>query len=67
MYQNFVIETNNRYGPSNVIMQPIGKINKKFESEIVNMFSSFSFNMCFGCSIEPSHGDSSFDYLQHVF
>ena len=55
MYQNFVIETNNRYGPSNVIMQPISKINKKFESEIVNMFSSFSFNMCFGCSFEPSH------------
>ena len=23
--------------------------------------------MCFGCSKEPSHGDSSFEYPQHMF
>ena len=23
--------------------------------------------MCFGCSKEPSHGDASFEYPQHMF
>ena len=23
--------------------------------------------MCFGCSKEPSHGDGSFEYPQHMF
>ena len=26
-----------------------------------------SLNMCFGCSKEPSHRDSSFEYPQHMF
>ena len=26
-----------------------------FESKIVNMFLPISFNICFGCSKEPSH------------
>ena len=38
-----------------------------FEHKIVNIFSLISFNMCFGCSKEPSHWDSSFEYQQHIF
>ena len=35
--------------------------------KIVNIFLSISLNICFGCSAEPSHRDSSFDYPQHMF
>ena len=28
---------------------------------------SSSFNICFGCSKEPSHWDGSFEYPQHMF
>ena len=28
---------------------------KRFECKIVNIFLSISFNICFGCSKEPSH------------
>ena len=28
---------------------------------------SISLKMCYGCSIEPSHLDSSFEHLQHMF
>ena len=28
---------------------------------------SVNLNMCFGCSEEPSHRDSSFEYPQHIF
>ena len=28
---------------------------------------SIGLNMCFGCSKEPSHRDSSFEYPQHMF
>ena len=31
------------------------------------ILSSFKFNICFGCSKEMSHGDSSFEYPQHMF
>ena len=31
------------------------KINKLVECKIVNIFLSISFNICFGCSKEPSH------------
>ena len=31
------------------------------------IFISISLNMCFGCSNEPSHRDSSFEYPQHMF
>ena len=30
-------------------------------------FLSISLNMCFGCSKEPSHGDSSFEYPKLVW
>ena len=42
-------------------------INKKLGCKNVNIFLSISFNMCFGCSQEPSHGDGSFEYPQHMF
>ena len=31
------------------------QINKIFEGKIVNIFLPISFNICFGCSKEPSH------------
>ena len=37
------------------------------EHEIVIIFLPFSFNMCFGCSKEPSHYDGSFEHPQHIF
>ena len=30
-------------------------------------FLIHQFNMCFGCSKEPSHRDGSFEYPQHMF
>ena len=36
-------------------------------SKIVNFFLLISLNICFGCSKEPSHRDSSFEYPQHIF
>ena len=38
-----------------------------FERKIANIFLSIAFNMCFGCSEEPSHRDGSFEYPQHMF
>ena len=38
-----------------------------FLPKIVNIFLSFNFNICFGCSKEPSHWDGSFEYPQHMF
>ena len=35
--------------------------------KIAIIFLSISLNICFGCSKEPSHGDGSFEYLQHMF
>ena len=35
--------------------------------KIAIIFSSFSLNMCFGCSKEPSNRDGSFEYPQHIF
>ena len=34
---------------------------QNFECKIVNIFLPISLNICFGCSKEPSHWDSSFD------
>ena len=31
------------------------------------IFLPISLNICFGCSKEPSHRDSSFEYPQHMF
>ena len=43
------------------------KINNNFEHQIVNIFLSISFYICFGYSKEPSHWDGSFEYQQHMF
>ena len=40
---------------------------EKFQHKIVNIFLPISFNICFGCSKEPSHLDGSFEYPQHMF
>ena len=37
------------------------------EHKMVNIFLPINLNMCFGCSKEPSHGDGSFEYPQHMF
>ena len=42
-------------------------INKKIQRKIVNTFLPIIFSVCFGCSKEPSHWDSSFKYPQHRF
>ena len=34
---------------------------------MVNIFLSIDFNVCFGCSKEPSRRDGSFEYPQHTF
>ena len=36
-------------------------------NKIVFIFLFISLNVCFGCSKEPSHGDGSFEYPQHMF
>ena len=33
----------------------------------VNIFLPIILSICFGCSKELSHGDGSFEYLQHMF
>ena len=38
-----------------------------FERKIVNIYLPISFNICFGCSKEPSHRDGSVEYPQHMF
>ena len=41
---------------------------RKFcEHKIVIIFLPINLNMCFGCSKEPSHLGSSFEYPQHMF
>ena len=44
-----------------------GLDNKIFQRVIVNIFLPINFNLCFRCSKEPSHWDSSFEYPQHMF
>ena len=43
------------------------KISKIFQPKIVNIFLPIIFSICFVCSKEPSHGDGSFEYPQHMF
>ena len=38
-----------------------------FECKIIIIFLLISLNICFRCSKEPSHRDSSFEYPQHMF
>ena len=40
---------------------------KIFKHKNVNIFLPIYFNICFGCSKEPSHWDGSFEYPQHMF
>ena len=42
-------------------------MNKIFERKIVNIVLPISFNICFGYTKEPSHGDGAFEYPQHMF
>ena len=44
----------------------IGLDKQKFQRKIVNIFLPINFNICFGCSKEPSHWDGSFEYPQHI-
>ena len=50
-----------------VMRLPTGLDKQKFMPKIVNIFLPISFNLCFGCSKEPSHSDGYFEYLQHIF
>ena len=56
------IVSNNKY-----IITGLDKQNKKIQLKIVNIFLHIIFNICFGCSKEPSHWDGSFEYPQHMF
>ena len=47
------------------IQEKVSIILTKFFHTIVNIFLPIFFNICFGCSKEPSHG--SFEYPQHMF
>ena len=42
-------------------------INKFFQRIIVKIFLPINFNICFGCTKEPSHWDGSFEYPQLMF
>ena len=42
-------------------------LDKICERKIVNIFLPIHFNICFGCSKEPSHRGGSFEYPQHMF
>ena len=44
-----------------------GQLSKNNLRKIAITFLSFSLNMCFGCSKEPSIRDGSFEYPQHMF
>ena len=45
----------------------IGPVKHFFSRKIAIIFLSISINMCFGCSKEQSHRESSFEYPQHMF
>ena len=38
-----------------LLTSPYGQIHQLFEHLIINIFLSISFNICFGCTKEPSH------------
>ena len=38
-----------------IVAKSIIDLNKHFQRKIVNIFLPISFNICFGCSKEPSH------------
>ena len=39
---------------------------KQYGGKIVSFFIPIHLNICYGCSKEPSHGDGSFEYPQHM-
>ena len=43
------------------------EINIYFERKVVNINLCISFNICFECSKEPPHSDSSFEYHNVCF
>ena len=45
----------------------IGLDKQKFQRKIVNIFLLIIFSICFRCSKEPSHRDSSFEPPQNLF
>ena len=45
----------------------IGPVKQFVKRKIAIIFLSIRFNMCSGCSKEPSHRDGSFEYPQHMF
>ena len=46
----------------------VGQVKSKhFKRKIAIVFLPIYLNMCFECSKEPSHRDSSFEYPQHKF
>ena len=40
---------------------------KKNKRKTINIFLPIHFNICFGCTKEPSHWEGSFEYPQHMF
>ena len=48
-------------------IRKIGRYPIKVSEVLVYIFLTISFNMFFGCSKEPYHWDSSFEYPQHMF
>ena len=53
-------------GPRALIFRPTG-LDKFFLRKTVNIFLPIIFNICFGCSKEPSHWYDSFEYPQHMY
>ena len=45
----------------------LGPVNQNFVRKILIIFLPSNLNIYVGCSKEPSHRDSSIEYLQHMF
>ena len=52
-----------QYGSTIFSMRPE---RQNYEHKTVNIFLSIGFDICFGCSKEPSHWDGSFEHPEHM-
>ena len=48
------------------LLSPDDNVLSNKELERIQDLAYFSFNICLGCSKEPSHSDDSIEYSQHI-
>ena len=51
----------------NCSIGPVRGVHQIFFGKVVIILLLISLNICLWCSKEPSHGDDSFEYQQHMF